>query len=565
MMQLQEMACLGAYQQEVEQALADMASQRIVERIWQRDHTVWKSAPSEIANRLGWLDVAERTSEAIGEIEELVRSVQAEGYTEALLLGMGGSSLAPEVCRKTFGITPGYLNLAVLDSTHPEAVLAHADRLDLSRTLFVVSTKSGGTVETFSFFKFFYNRAAETLGNKRAGEHFIAITDPGSSLAGVAETLDFRKTFLNDPNVGGRYSAQSFFGMVPAALMGVDLRKLLQRVQDMSAACGPQVETANNPAAWLGAVLGELAKAGRDKVTLIISPQLASFGDWIEQLIAESTGKEGKGILPIVGESMGGRSVYGTDRLFVHLRLSGDDTYVVAIEALERAGQPVIRLDLRDEYDLGGQFFLWELATAVAGHRLGLNPFDQPNVEAAKTLARKMMAEYAEKATLPTLAPSLVDDNIMVYGDVTGQTAGAALTSFLQLARSGDYIAVQAYVQPTEEINEVLHALQIALRDRTGLAVTVGYGPRFLHSTGQLHKGDRGNGLFIQLTVDTPHDVSIPDEPGLDRATITFGVLIAAQAMGDRQALIDAGRRVIRFHLGTEAVGSIERLIGALL
>jgi len=547
---------LGSYQGVVDAVLDEVVEDHIVARIWAHDHTVWKPEPTEITNRLGWLHTAEVMIEDYARLEGFVHEVCAAGYTQALLLGMGGSSLAPEVFRKTFGVAPGYLDLTVLDSTDPGAVLAYTEELDLARTLFIVSTKSGGTVETLSFFKYFYNRVADIVGADGAGEHFVAITDPGSKLADLAERYNFRATFLNDTNIGGRYSALSYFGLVPAALVGVDVPRLLDDAMSMACATESCVAARDNPGAVLGVILGELAKAGRDKVTFVTSPEIASFGDWVEQLIAESTGKEGKGILPVVGEPVGSPAVYGDDRLFVYLRLEENGGYDSPIQALEDAGHPVVRLRLRNVYDLGGQFFLWEMATAVASHRLGINPFDQPNVEAAKVLARKMVAEYAEKGSLPA-------------GEAASLT-GDALTEFLAQAESGDpstgsgrsYIAIQAYVQPTEETGAALQALRTQLRDRLKLATTLGYGPRFLHSTGQLHKGDAGNGLFIQFTSDAVEDVPIPDEAGSPDSSMSFGVLKTAQALGDAQALLDAGRRVIRFDLGRDVAGGIRQLMG---
>jgi len=551
---------LGAYQPAVDAALAEMRKNQVMARIWAHDHTVWKPEPAEITNRLGWLHIAEPMMEHVLRLEALAKDVRAAGYTHALLLGMGGSSLAPEVFRKTFGVkdgaaaltfaSEGHLDLAVLDSTDPGAVLSHAERLDPAHTLFIVATKSGGTAETLSFFKYFHNWVAEALGEEQAGEHFVATTDPGTKLVDLAERYHFRATFLNDPNIGGRYSALSYFGLVPAVLVGVDVRTLLNRA--MAAACGSEscVLPNENPGARLGAVLGELAKAGRDKVTFVISPEIASFGDWVEQLIAESTGKEGQGIVPVVREPLGPPEVYGPDRLFVHLRLAGDDTHDAALKALEAAGHLVVRLNLQDRYDLGGQIFLWELATAVAGYRLGINPFNQPNVEAAKVLARQMIAEYMEKGTLPTTEPAPL--------------TAEALHGFLAQAQPGSYVALQAYVQPTAHADVALAALRVRLRDKFHLATTVGYGPRFLHSTGQLHKGDAGRGLFVQLTADSPRDAPIPDEAGDPDSSITFGVLKMAQALGDQQALLDAGRRVIRFHLGEDVVGGLKRLTETL-
>ena len=537
------MAELGPYQDAVDAALAEIKGEGVMERIWAHDHTVWKPEPAEITNRLGWLHTAEAMDDNLDRLASLAAAVRADGYTHALLLGMGGSSLAPELFRKTFGVKDGYLDLVVLDSTDPGAVLAHAGRLDPARTLFIVATKSGGTAETLSFFKFFYNWTVDALGVDQAGDHFIAITDPGSKLAVLARQYDFRATILNDPNIGGRYSVLSYFGLVPAALLGMDLDTLLRRANDL-------VEN-DDISAQLGAMMGELAEAGRDKLTFILSPAIASFGDWVEQLVAESTGKEGKGIVPVVGEPVGPPEVYGDDRLFVHLRLDGDDIDDAAVQALQDAGHPVLRLRLKDLYDLGGQFVLWEMATAVAGHRLGINPFDQPNVEAAKVLARQMVLEYKEKGSLPP-------------GESAAPTA-EALNSFLSQAQPGrSYVALQAWVQATAGTDAVLLALRTELRDRFKLATTVGYGPRFLHSTGQLHKGDAGNGLFVQFTADVSEDLSIPDEAGLPESSMSFGVLKMAQALGDQKALLAAGRPVLRIHLGSDVIGGLERLTKAL-
>jgi hypothetical protein len=454
----------------------------------------------------------------------------------------------------------------VLDSTAPGAVLAHAERLDPAKTIFLVSTKSGDTVETLSFFKFFYNRVAEAVGRERAGEHFVAITDPGSKLAEIAQTYGFRNTFLNDPNIGGRYSALSYFGLVPAALIGVELDTLLDRA--MTAACN--CEGCNCPVggdnlgARLGIILGELSIAGRDKLTLIASPAIGAFGDWVEQLIAESTGKEGRGIVPVMGQKPGSPEIYGKDPLFVYLRVEGDDSHDGAVQDLENAGHPVVRLRLKDPYDLGGQFFLWEMATAVAGHRIGINPFDQPNVESAKVLARRMLGDYRKEGKLPDLVPMLRAGGITVYGDVVAETPGDALIAFLGQALPGDYVALQAYVQPGAGIDHALLTLRSFLRDRYKLATTVGYGPRFLHSTGQMHKGDAGRGLFLQWTADDPLDVPIPEEAGSPASSVTFGVLKTAQALGDRQALLDAGRRVLRVHLGPYPLAGLKFLTEAL-
>lgn len=515
-------------------------------RIWDHDHTVWKPEPTEITNRLGWLHLHDTMRQYGPAIESLRADILAAGFTHVLLLGMGGSSLAPEVFAKTFGgLVDGRLTLSMLDSTKPEAVLAQAEQHDLSRTLFIVATKSGGTVETMSFFKYFYNRLVDIVGADQVGQHFVAITDSGSKLDKLAGALNFRQTFRNDPNVGGRFSALSLFGLVPAGLIGIDLNRLLDRGAAMGIAC-QEHDAGSNPGAWLGAVMGQLALDGRDKLTLVTSPQIASFGDWAEQLIAESTGKEGKGIVPVVGEDLGMPELYGSDRLFVSIQLGDESTHESALDALAAAGFPVMRLALADPYDLGRQFLLWEFATAVAGHLMQINPFDQPDVEAAKVLAREAVAGYAETGKLPVAEAK--------------QPSAKALKEFLAAAQPGDYVALQAYVQPADAVTAALQALRVGIRDTYHLATTAGYGPRFLHSTGQLHKGDDGSGLFVQFVSDDGRDVPIPDEAGGSTSALTFGVLITAQAAGDRGALLKNQRRFIRFDLGGDVVGGLEAL-----
>jgi len=553
-------ASLGRYQAAVDAALEIIQTQKIVTRIWDHDHTVWKPKPAEIANRLGWLDIADRLAGQLAQITALVEGVRADGFTQAVLLGMGGSSLAPQVLRQTFGVADGYLDLSVIDTTDPQAILDQAATLDLKKTLFIVSTKSGGTVETLSLFKYFFKQVTASVGESNAGRHFVAVTDPGSRLVTLANQFSFRETFLNDPDIGGRYSALSFFGLVPAALCGVDIATLLQRATDESKAS----HTDDAPSVQLGVTMGELAKAGRDKITVICSPAIASFGDWVEQLIAESTGKEGKGILPVVGETTGSPEVFGDDRLFAYLRLDDDKTLDKTVETLKDTGHPVVTFALADRYDIGKQFFLWEMATAVAGHSLGINPFDQPNVEAAKILAREMVGSYLSSGELPTLTPEFVSKGIGVYTDCGGATLSATLDALLKTAQPGAYICIQAYIQPTPEADTALDALRTRLRDKTRLATTVGYGPRFLHSTGQLHKGDGGKGLFIQLTGKDDDDADIPDEPGSKVTSMSFGVLKEAQALGDRQALVDAGRQIIRFDFGRDVVGGIKTLTRAV-
>ncbi len=557
-----ESANLGALQGVIDDALAEATRENTPARIWAHDHTVWKPDPKDISNRLGWLGIAEAMAGVTPRLGRFVKEVHRAGFRRAVLLGMGGSSLAPEVFRKVFGVAADHLDLAVLDSTDPGAVLACARSGKPEESLFIVSSKSGGTVEPLSCFSFLYNRTAEAVGKGKVGEHFAAITDPGSGLAALADRYGFRGTFLNDPNIGGRFSALSYFGLVPTALVGVDVDRVLAGAMAMARGCGATAPAADNPGMWLGVVLAEAAKLGRDKATLVFSPAIASFGDWVEQLIAESTGKEGRGILPVVREPLESPEAYGDDRLFLELRLEGDESGRAEVAALEAAGHPVVRMSLRDRYDLGGQFFLWELATAVAGYRLGINPFDQPDVERAKELARQMVKAYSQTGALPEEQAAASWGEVRAYGPVAGGTPREALAGFVRAAQPGAYVALQAYLQPTEEMDCALGALRTQLRDESRLAVTVGYGPRFLHSAGQLHKGDAGNGLFVQLTADHAEDAPIPDEAGAATSSLSFGVLEAAQARGDWQALEAAGRRVIRFHLGSDAIGGIERLTG---
>lgn len=562
-------ASLGGYQPAVDKALENIRAKNIVQKIWNFDYMVWGNDPTEISNRLGWLHIPEVMVDALPDINKVVNEVRAEGYKNALLLGMGGSSLAPLVIRETYGIKKGYLDVAVLDSTDPGAVLEQRERLDMSKTVFLVSTKSGGTAETLSFMKYFYNETLAKVGKKEVGRHFIAITDPGSGLQKLATELKFRKIFLNDPNIGGRYSALSFVGIPPAAFQGVDLDTLLARAITTlhnNESCSDS-EKGDQSGVWLGAILGELARAGRDKVTLIASPPVEYFGSWVEQLIAESTGKEGKGILPVDREPLAAPEFYANDRLFVYLHLAHDNTYDRGVKALEKAGHPVVHINLKDTYDLGGEFFRWEMAIAIAGMIIGIQPFNQPNVEAAKILARKMIAEYQKKGKLPAVKATLEQSGITVYSDFKATSLEQALTKFLSYAKPGkdeakgrSYVAFQAYVKPTDETYNALQKLRSKVQRKYRLATTVGYGPRFLHSTGQLHKGDAGNGLFIQFTSDKPHDAPIPDEAGKKASSISFGVFINAEALGDRQALLDRKRKVITFHLGEDVAGGINKL-----
>lgn len=563
----------GKTKPDFDAGLEQLQKQKIVQRIWEHDHTVWKEQPDEITNRLGWLYSPEVMRKTIPAITAFVDDVRSKRFTHALLLGMGGSSLAPEVFRYTFGVKEGYLDLSVLDSTHPSSVLSYAKTLNPQKTLYIVSTKSGGTVETLSFMKYFYTQVLQAAGSENAGKHFVAITDPGSKLEEIARELKFREIFLNDPNIGGRYSSLSYFGLVPAGIIGMDLNRLLENAEKMARRCrittpGSEVK---NPGAWLGTVMGEYAKVGRDKLTLIASPDIACFGAWVEQLIAESAGKEGKGILPVDGEAIQEPEFYANDRLFVYSRLASDSIHNEKIDALTGAGHPVVRLDLEDLYDLGGEFFRWEFATAVAGYFLGINPFDQPNVESAKVLAREMVAAYRKEGKLPASKPIFREGDIHIYSEDEITSLPDAFQKFFSHLNPGDedgrgrsYVSLQAYLQPTAEIDILLQKFREKIQRKYRVATTVGYGPRFLHSTGQLHKGDGGNGLFIQLTAGCVEDAGIPDEPGGKTSSISFCVLLQAQALGDRQALLNENRQVLRFHFSGSPSTDLEKIIELL-
>ncbi|VAX15158.1 Glucose-6-phosphate isomerase [hydrothermal vent metagenome] len=541
---------LGKYEELFQAKMEELKAQKIISRIWEKDHAVWRNDPAEISNRLGWLDCADVAQTKFNEITEFVEQIKGEGFKNVLLMGMGGSSLAPEVFAKIFGVKDGYMNLSVIDSTHPDAVKELEDNLDPKETLYIVSTKSGGTVETISFMKRFYNDTLQVVGAEKVGKHFTAITDPGSGLESMAKELNFRKIFLNDPNIGGRYSALSFFGIVPAALIGVDLHELFIEVQKMI----DYSKEENNSVAQLGVAVGVLAEHGVDKLTFILSDGLKPFGAWVEQLIAESTGKDGKGILPVEGEELLAPIEYSHDRVFVNLHLADDNKHTQHVSLLAEAGFPVIDIPMENIIELGAEYFKWEMATVIASWVIDIQPFDQPNVESAKVIARKMMSDYLEKGELTKLTPTLTSDSIKVYNDVDCKSVSEVLPEFLKNINEGEnsiigrsYIAIQAYVKMDENSERILHELRTKLQKKYQVATTVGFGPRFLHSTGQLHKGDAGNGLFIQIVSPSKIDVDIPDEPGKEESSITFGVLIESQVLGDRQALIDNNRKIIRF------------------
>lgn len=537
---------LGALSNAYQAALHSATSTELATRIWQRDHTVWHPEPTEIANRLGWLDIAERMQPEAAALTLYARSLQQAGITHALLLGMGGSSLAPEVYSLLLGQPQG-VTLGVVDSTDPDYIRQFAAAYNPAHTLYIVSTKSGGTVETLSLFKYFYNQAQAALG-AAAGQHFIAITDPGSRLAELATQYQFRSTFLADPNIGGRYSALSHFGLVPAALLGIDLGRLLAGAQAAAAAC--QQPAQQNPGLQLGLALGVLAKAGRDKLTLLAAPRLQPFGDWAEQLVAESTGKHGQGILPVVAEPLGAASDYGDDRVFVALGAQDAQTATL-LDALKAHGHPVIELAWTDAYDLGAHYFLWEFATAVVGHVLSIQPFDQPDVESAKVQGRAFIDEYTRTGALPAGEQQ----------PLSAQTLRAALAQ----AQPGDYVALQAYATPSATCNAALQDLRHYVLRTQHVPSTLGYGPRFLHSTGQLHKGDAGRGVFIQfITQPAAQDLPIPDAAGSPASSLSFGVLKTAQALGDAAALRAAGRRVTSLTVSADLAQQLNQLLQEL-
>ncbi|MFB6279038.1 MAG: bifunctional transaldolase/phosoglucose isomerase [Salinibacter sp.] len=537
---------LGGYEERVVQRLQTWQTDDFACRVWRRDPTLWADEDTpEITNRLGWLELPESMQGEAEKIAAFANSVK-DDFDDVVVLGMGGSSLAPDVYSKVFDAADGYPDLRVLDSTHPDAVTTLADELPLDRTLFVVASKSGTTTETLSFFRYFWDRVSEITDTP--GDHFVANTDPGSNLEELGRTRNFRAVFLAPPDVGGRYSALTPFGLVPAALMGIDIKTLLDRAWSASEASAFCVEAPNNAGLELGAALGELAEAGRDKVTFVTSPTLDAFPAWQEQLIAESTGKDDTGIVPVDGEPLSAPGSYGDDRVFVYFYLDGeqDPDTAETLDALDEAGHPVIRIRLDDRYDLAREMYRWEMGVAAAGAVLGIHPFNQPNVEAAKRLAREAM--QSENGTGGETRTIVADDTGALEQELDDWLGEADATS---------YLGVQAYLPPTAEVDDALRTLQETLRDRTGLATTLGYGPRFLHSTGQLHKGGPANGLFLQL-VDTPDaDVPVPE------TDYTFKELIAAQAAGDYQALQEADRTVLRVRVDSSNLGRIVDAIEA--
>jgi glucose-6-phosphate isomerase len=543
-------AGLSVLEKPVRRALDSIARRRVLERILAGDFTVWKDEDLGITKRLGWLDPVPKALESLPAIEAFTAGVRSDGISRILLLGMGGSSLAAEVFSRVFRARPGYPRLDILDTTAPDAVRRTARSIDIGKTQFIVSSKSGTTTETTSLFSYFYGLARDALGNKRAGRRFVAITDAGSPLEALARRHGFGRVFAGDPDVGGRFSALSVFGLIPASLCGVDVRKALARSGRIIEACR-SIDPAANPAALLGTILGVLAERGVDKATLFTSPRVRSLGAWLEQMIAESTGKEGKGILPVPEDAPSAPRSYRRDRLFIHVRFGADAALDKGIAALSKRGFPVITIGFPDALSLPGQFYLWEMATAVAGHVLGINPFDQPNVETAKMKTREALRTAGPDAPEGPSRPGLNASDAEV------------LKRFLSTPPEGAYIALQAFVDPSPATVTAFREFKDALREAARLPVTLGFGPRYLHSTGQLHKGDAGRGLFIQLIGREKADLPIPEIDGA-RPAPSFGTLIAAQARGDLLALEESGRRVLRLDLGMNVRADLRRLRSVL-
>lgn len=519
--------------------LENLHRDRVVDRIWEKDHTLWQPEPTEITNRLGWLDLVRDEPVEDTEIRTLVEEVRAEGVQSVVLLGMGGSSLGAEALRQSFGVREGFPELLVLDSVHPRWVERIRHSLDPAKSLFVVASKSGTTAEVMAFFKYFWGETAAVVGEENIGRHFCAITDPGTPLLALAEEKGFRKVFVNPPDIGGRFSVLSRFGLVTASLAGIDPTALLARGHRMAARCLPGTAPADNPGVWLGALLGTAARAGRDQLTLLASPTIEYFGLWAEQLIAESTGKMGQGILPVTGEPAAASERYNDRRLFVALRYAPDpgEDFDRRVEALRRAGLPVVEYELADLEDLGGEFFRWELATAVAGHLLGIHPFDQPDVQSAKSEARRLLKTYEEAGSLP---------DVLVESD---------LVAALGHQPAPLYVALMAYADQGDAFEAEIHKLRHRLLDDLGLTTTFGYGPRFLHSTGQFHKGGPEGGLFVQFLAETSAELEIEGED------YGLGVLLRAQAAGDLAALRSKGRRCVRVDLGDDPVAELSKLV----
>jgi transaldolase/glucose-6-phosphate isomerase len=549
----------------VKASLEDWKKNDKVKRLWQGDASVWTGADE--GNWLGWLGITEDQIAHIDALKNIAADVKKAKFKHALLLGMGGSSLCPEVLRMTFGKIKGCPELHVLDSTDPAQIKAIEKKVDLKSTICIVSSKSGSTLEPNIYKQYFFERVREKVGANEVGNRFIAVTDPGSKMQQVAETDKFRKIFAGVPSIGGRYSALSNFGMVPGAVMGVDLPKFLKNTEEMVKACGASATADANPGVLLGTILGVAATQGRDKVTIIASPGIADLGAWLEQLLAESTGKIGKGIVPVDREKLGKPAVYGNDRVFAYLRLQTkpNNAQDAAVAALEKAGHPVVRISLPNIYNLGQEFFRWEIATAVAGAVIGINAFNQPDVEASKIETKKLTSEYEAAGKLPPETPFFEGSGIKLYADERntaalkgGSTLADVLRAHLGRIGAGDYFGVLGYVTMNAANDTALQKIRHAVRDKKKVATVLGFGPRFLHSTGQAYKGGPNSGVFLQITCDDAVDLPVPGQK------YTFGVVKAAQARGDFAVLAERGRRALRVHLGKNVAKDLAKLGSAL-
>jgi transaldolase/glucose-6-phosphate isomerase len=551
---------------DVEAALEDWRKAGKVRRLWSAEASLWTEADE--ANWLGWLEVVDKQLKGVAHLQAFADDVRQAGFKDVLLLGMGGSSLGPEVLGETFGSKPGFPKLHVLDSTDPAQIRHFEGRVDLARTLFIVSSKSGSTLEPNIFKQYFWERAKATVGAEEAPRRFVAITDPGSSLEKAALTEGFRCVFHGLPSIGGRYSVLSDFGMVPAAAIGIDPRAFLESAAEMVRSCAASAPPVENPGVILGAILGVCQRHGRDKVTIIASPGIGDFGAWLEQLLAESTGKLGKGIVPVDAEPLGPPAVYGDDRVFAYLRLAAerDAEEERAVAALEAAGHPVVRITVAEVLQLGQEFFRWEMATAVAGSIIGINPFDQPDVEASKVKTRELTAAYEKTGALPAEQPFFASEGIQLFADSRNEAAlkpradslEAALAAHFGRIGAGDYVGLLAYIERSAPHIATLQRLRRIIRDRTKAATCLGFGPRFLHSTGQAYKGGPNSGVFLQITCDDAEDLPVPGQ------SYTFGVVKAAQARGDFEVLAERGRRALRVHLAGELAAGLDRLSRAV-
>ena len=542
---------LGAYQNAIEMRLDKMQEEQFPSRFWKKDPELWKKDPltKEISNSMGWLNVVEKMLQALPLLEQFKADIKEAGFSHVILMGMGGSSLAPLVFQRSYSKDINNLPLTILDTTDPITIKAIEKKAPLENTLFIVAGKSGTTSETTAFYDYFYDKM-KLLKVDRAGENFVAITDPGTRLLKLAEEQNFRHIFLNFADIGGRYSALSYFGIVPAVLLEINVRKLLERSLKMVCNCAPYIPIHHNPGFLMGGVIGELAKQGRNKLTFLMSPSLSPLTIWLEQLIAESTGKEGVGILPVDGNPLGEPNMYGEDRVFVYVSFSNETEELIEdkLKELANAGHPVITVYLEDLLDLGQEFFRWEVATATAGAILGINPFDQPNVQESKDITNSLLKQLQEQGHLPVEAPVFTEGPLRYYSSENVEKGELLLEEFFGKARPGDYIAIQAYLTESPEIEKALQDISLYLNERLRLPVTIGYGPRYLHSTGQYHKGGPATGLFLQLTTEDCDDVPIPGH------SYTFGVFKKAQALGDLKALRNHKRKVISINLGRNTV-----------